>query len=96
MVLKRVLSRGGIAKVIAFSVLSGLALSIVLVWGTGAEQVLATFLHADWWLIIAYLCVSAAIAVGVTMKWSVALDAYGVKLPFGTLFIYRLIGFAVG
>ncbi|MBR9693297.1 flippase-like domain-containing protein [Candidatus Woesearchaeota archaeon] len=93
---KKLLTQAIITKAIVGSVLGGLALSIILVWGVGAEEILATFLHAKWYLILAYLTTSIAIAIAVTKKWAVALDAYGVRLPFGTLFIYRLIGFAVG
>ncbi len=85
-----------ITKAIVGSIIGGLVLTVALVWGIGVQEVLATFLNAKWYLIIGYLLVSIAIAIGVTYKWGIALDAYGVKLPFSTLFIFRLIGFAVG
>ncbi len=85
-----------ITGAIASSVTLGLILTVAVVWGVGAQQVLERFLHAHWYLILGYLCTSILLAIGVTYKWHIVLDAYGVKLPFYTLFIYRLIGFAVG
>ncbi len=90
------ITNGLIVKAIAVSLGGGLLLSGALLWGAGAGDVLRTFLGANLWLILAYLGVSLLIAAGVTYKWGIALDAYGVKLPFSSLFIFRLIGFAVG
>jgi len=81
---------------IASSITLGLFLTIAVVWGVGAKEVLDRFLHTHWYFILGYLCTSVLLAMGVTYKWRVVLDAYGVRLPFYTLFIYRLIGFAVG
>jgi len=85
-----------ITHAVLWSIAVGLALSIAIVWGVGIGQVLDAFSHASWIVIAAYLLVSLLIAVGLTVRWRVALDAYGVRLPFYTLFIYRLIGFSVG
>ncbi len=86
---------GLITKAIVASVLAGLVLSVALVWGVGFTDVIGHFLNAKWYLILGYIAISLLIAVGVTYKWAISLDAYGVRLPFYTLFIYRLIGFAV-
>jgi len=84
-----------IAKAVIVSVSSGLMLSLLLLWGVGARNVFETFLHASVWLILSYVAVSITVAVGVTYKWHIVLDAYDVHMPFMTLFIFRLIGFAV-
>ncbi len=80
---------------IASSILIGLAVSTVILWNVGIGGVLETLRHAGWAVILAYLTVSVLISVVLTFKWRVVLDAYGVRLPFYTIFIYRLIGFAV-
>jgi uncharacterized protein (TIRG00374 family) len=85
-----------ITKAIIASILGGLTLTILVLWGVGVDNIITQFLNAKWYLILGYIIVSIAIALGVTYKWMIVLDAYGVKLPFYTLFIYRLIGFAVG
>jgi len=85
-----------ITQAIIWSIAGGLFVSLLVVWGVGFEGVIETFTHAKLWLIIAYLAVSLSIALLLTLKWQVVLDAYKVKMPFFTLFIYRLIGFAVG
>jgi len=87
--------QGLITKAIAFSITLGLIISILVVWGVGIQDVLDHFREASWLLILGYILVSLMVAVAITAKWAVALDAYGVRLPFYTLFIYRLIGFSV-
>lgn len=84
-----------VTKAIVGSLFLGLALTLLLLWGVGVREVISTFLHARWSYVLGYLVVSVAIALAVTYKWRLVLEAYGVKLPFFTLFIYRLIGFAV-
>ncbi len=86
---------GLITKAVLFSVFTGLVLSIAVVWNVGLGETLSHFRQASWPLILGYVVVSILLAVGVTYKWAIALDAYGVRLPFYTLFVYRLIGFAV-
>ncbi|RME31849.1 UPF0104 family protein [Candidatus Woesearchaeota archaeon] len=73
----------------------GLAVGTLLFWRVGFTPVLDAFSSASGGLILAYLGVSIAIALALTWKWRIILDAYDAKLPFYTLFIYRLIGFAV-
>ncbi len=80
---------------IAGSVAVGLSLGLVLFWRVGFWSVVEVLEAASGELIAAYLGVSIAIALALTWKWRIVLDAYDVKLPFYTLFIYRLIGFAV-
>jgi len=77
------------------SIAFGLFLTILIIWKVGIGGVLDAFRHAGWFVILAYLTVSVLIAIGVALKWHVVLDAYGVRMPFYTLFTYRLIGFAV-
>jgi glycosyltransferase 2 family protein len=84
-----------LTKVVAGSVLFGLAVSFFMVWRVGPGKIADVFRNASWTLILLYFTVSLLIALFLTLKWHVALDAYGVRLPFYTLFIYRLIGFAV-
>ena len=84
-----------VTHAVLWSIAIGLAVSIAIVWGVGVNQVFDSFRHASWSVIAAYLTVSILISVGLTVRWSVTLDAYGVRLPFYTLFIYRLIGFSV-
>lgn len=84
-----------INEAIFFSVGFGLLLSIIILWGVGVTGVLDAFRNAGWLPILAYVIISILIAIGLTLRWSVVLRAYGVRLPFYTLFIYRLIGFAV-
>jgi uncharacterized protein (TIRG00374 family) len=88
--------RSILTRAVLWSILVGLAVSVAIVWGVGFNQVLDAFHHAGWPVIAAYLGVSVLIAIGLTVRWRVILDAYGVRLPFYTLFIYRLIGFSVG
>lgn len=84
-----------VTHAVLWSTVIGLAVSVAIIWGVGVNQVFDAFRHAGWLVIAAYLAVSVLILVGLTVRWSVTLDAYGVRLPFYTLFIYRLIGFSV-
>ncbi len=86
---------GVITKALIGSLAGGLIVTIATIWGAGLRHVLEAFSHASGALITAYLVVSVLIAVGVTYRWRIALAAFGAKLPFYALFIYRLIGFAV-
>lgn len=89
------LTSGTLTKALIGSIAGGLILSIAVVWGVGIEEVMGRFLHASAILIAIYLTISLLISIGLTLKWRVALRAYGVKMPFYTLFIYRIIGYAV-
>lgn len=88
-------AKGGVILVVAVMFLLGLALSIWLILQTGLGAIVTAFQEASWWTISGYVLISVLIAVGLTVKWRVVLDAYGISLPFYTLFAYRLIGFAV-
>jgi len=89
------LSDKNIALVIVSSVTLGVFLSSMALWQTGLTAIMNVFknIHVEW--LKYYLLVSLLIAIGLALKWRVVLKSYGVKLPYHTLFIYRLIGFAV-
>lgn len=80
---------------IVWTVVLGILLSVAVVWSVGLGDIIEAFHRASWTLIGLYVAVSLLIAILLTMKWAIVLDAYGVRLPFATLFIYRLIGYAV-
>lgn len=84
-----------LTKAIAGSIIGGLVITALTLHNVTWNDVTKAFGNATPGLLLAYVSISILIAIGVTMKWHVALDAYKVKLPFYTLFIYRIIGFAV-
>lgn len=82
-------------KAMVGSLLGGLIISIITIKGVGFDDIIHRFANASPAMILGYVLISIMIPILLTVKWHVALRAYGVSLPFYSLFIYRLIGFAV-
>lgn len=85
----------GVAWTIFTSVLLGIILSSMALWQTGILELKNILTHINWVWLKYYLVVSLFIAIFLAIKWRLVLKSYGFKLPLHTLFIYRLIGFAV-
>ncbi|MDD5086946.1 MAG: lysylphosphatidylglycerol synthase transmembrane domain-containing protein [Candidatus Nanoarchaeia archaeon] len=73
----------------------GIAIIAFLFWYVKVDDIIVAFSNFSLINLLIYLLVSVTIMILLTIKWSIVLNSFGIKIPFIQLFKYKLAGFGV-
>ena len=78
-----------------FFLVLGIIATYIILKEYSIKEIIYRYTHVSAWALVAYLLVVAFLYITLTYRWDIILRSRKFKIPFGKLFVYRIIGTSI-